>query len=671
MRFPQRATRWRRRGLLALVVSGAIERAGTVQLNWANRDSLAAEPAPPPRAGASFARLRWAAIIVPVAALVALDVVRHRMFGAWLHDYPGVLVFFAFIVTGVVSFASVVFSVIGRLERRVLEHNRQLEALNDIAATAAGSLELGDLLEVALGRVVQAMDVEVGVICLLESETDELVAACSIGLPEEVLARIARQPVEGEPIARAVVRTGCPVMIERLLDRPDLAELARAAGIRSVLSVPLKAEGKVRGVLGVASRRERAFDPVEVTLLAGIGGQLGMAVSNALLYAASQQRNQEFGGLLAVGRAAASRLDLSAMLDEALGATLSVTSAEAAEVWLAREDGELVLERHCGDAPEAFGQRTRLRVGEGLPGLAAQSGSAVVVHDLGADLRAARSDVSAAGFETYCALPLRRAGKTLGVLGLAARDRNALAASAEIRLLEGIGEQMALAVDNAQLHEQVLDMAVVEERERISRDLHDGLGQVLGFINTEALAIRKLLSSGRADEALREVMAIEEAARELSTDLRTAISGLRLPLSHGLVTALETSIAGFRAATGLSVELEVHGDSREMRMPATSEVQLLRIVQEALSNVRKHASAAPARVTLCVTSAGLELTVNDAGPGFDPERLAPKGWPRFGLQTMRERAESIGGCFEVVSAPGIGTTAIVRVPAAVQESVSS
>lgn len=619
----------------------------------------------------SFARLRWAATIVPVAALIVLDVVRHQLFASWLHDYPGALVFFAVIAVGVASFAWVVFSVIGRLERRVLEHNTQLEALNDIAATAAGSLELADLLEVALGRVVQAMDVEVGVICLLESETDELVAACAIGLPDEALALIARQPVEGEPIARAVVRSGCPVTIERLLDHPDTADIARQSGINSVLSVPLKAEGAVQGVLGVASRRVRAFDPGEITLLAGIGGQLGMAVSNALLYSASRQRNQELAGLLAVGRAAASPLDLSAMLDEALGATLSVTSAEAAEVWLATDDGELMLERHCGHAPEAFRQRTRLRVGEGLPGIAARSGSPVVVHDLSTDLRAVRPDVTAAGFETYCALPLRGSGHTVGVLAVAARDKNALARSAEIRLLEGIGEQMALAIENAQLHEQVLDCAVVEERERISRDLHDGLGQVLGYINTQALAIRKLLSSGRPDEALHEVMAIEEAARELSTDLRTAIAGLRLPLSRGLVTALETYIAGYRAATGLSVELEIHGDSRELHLPATSEVQLVRIVQEALSNVRKHASAAPARVTLRAATASLELTVTDAGPGFDPERLAPTGWPRFGLQTMRERAESIGGCFELVSAPGLGTTAIVRVPVEVREVVAS
>lgn len=374
-----------------------------------------------------------------------------------------------------------------------------------------------------------------------------------------------------------------------------------------------------------------------------------------------RQRNQELAALLAVGQAATSSLDLSELLDEALDAILAVTSAEAAEVWLMTGEGELTLERLRGVGTEAFRERTRLRLGEGLPGLAAQTGSPVVVHDLASDARFLRHEVRKLGFQTFCALPLRHRDETVGVLAVAARDREALSSGAERRLLEAVGEQVAIAIENARLHERVLDGAVLEERERIARELHDGLAQVLGYINTQTLAIKKLLASGRRDEAKEQLSSMEEAARQVYTDVREAILGLRAPRG-GLIPSLRKYLSDYGRMAGATVQLQVGEEAEALRLPASAEIQLMRIVQEALSNVRKHAKATSATVSLEAADGGLTVEVADDGQGFDLDLPVRTGWPRFGLQTMRERAQAIGGDFELSSSPGSGTRVVVRVP---------
>jgi signal transduction histidine kinase len=372
------------------------------------------------------------------------------------------------------------------------------------------------------------------------------------------------------------------------------------------------------------------------------------------------ERNRQLEALLAVGQAASSSLHLADVLDAALDAILDVTSAEAAEVWLL-EDEELLLERQRGLGAEAFRERTRFPLGEGLPGVAAASGEPVVVHDLASDPRFLRRQVTELGYQSFCALPLRRRGEIVGVLGVAARRREALAGQAEHRLLEGIGEQLAVAIENARLHRRVLDDAVLEERERLARELHDGLAQVLGYVNTQTLAIKRLLASGRTSAAEAHVAEMETTAKGAYTDVREAILGLR-PRQAGLLESVRSSVADFARMTGIAVHVEVSGGAETMTLPPTAEIQLARIVQEALSNVRKHAHATEATVTIETAGGELAVEVADDGRGFDAETPRRTGWPHFGLQTMRERAEAVGGRLEIDSTPGRGTRITMRVP---------
>jgi signal transduction histidine kinase len=376
-----------------------------------------------------------------------------------------------------------------------------------------------------------------------------------------------------------------------------------------------------------------------------------------------EQRNQELEALLAVGRAAASSLQLAEVLDEGLGSILEVTSAEAAEVWL-NEGSELRLARQCGVEPAAFAERTTLRLGEGLPGIAAETGSSIVSRDLPADGRFVRQSVKAAGFTSFCALPMSQRNETVGVVGVAAHDAAAFSSAEELRLLEGVAERLGAAIANARLHARVLDGALIDERLRLARELHDGLAQVLGYVNTQTLALGTLLDGGHISAARGELEAMREVTLREYADVRESILGLHIPgADHtGLRSALDRYVAAFGGMAGIGADLEADAYADGRPLPPAAEIQLVRIVQEALSNVRKHAEATTATVRLTSATGTLRLEIEDDGRGFDAARRGGDGWPRFGMQTMRERAKAIGGSFAITSTPGRGTIVSVELP---------
>lgn len=382
------------------------------------------------------------------------------------------------------------------------------------------------------------------------------------------------------------------------------------------------------------------------------------------LVARTDRQNAELSALLTVGRASASSVELSEMLDEALDAILAVTPAEAAELWLV-EGGGLTLARFRGAGSGAFAAQPRVLFGEGLPGKAVKAQSPVVVHDRSSDPRFEHAEVVALGLETFCALPLRRPTGIIGVLAVAACDKASFESPGERRLLEGIGEQVGLAIENARLHEQVLDRAVLEERERIARELHDGLAQVLGYINTQTLAVKKLLKSRQLEEATTQLDAMSAASLEVYEDVREAIVGLRAAPTR-LVPALRDYLSRLPRIPGCEIELRLLDGVDGIVLAPAAEIQVVRIIQEALSNVRKHSAASHVEVVVGADERQLGVEIVDDGLGFDPLLLDRTGWPRLGLQTMRERAQAIGGTYEVVSTPGMGTRVSVEVPLAVR-----
>lgn len=378
------------------------------------------------------------------------------------------------------------------------------------------------------------------------------------------------------------------------------------------------------------------------------------------------QRNQEMEALLTLAREVTGSLDVDAVLRGAARALVESTAVEAAELWLVEEGRQqIVMRQHWGGHGTPFLGQALFPLGEGLPGLVAASGQPVIVHDLRSDPRFLRQPIAQQGFQTFGAFPLRARERVVGVLAAAARSPGAMRAPEERRLLDAMCDRIAVALENAQLHEQVQNVAVLTERERIARELHDGMAQVLTYINAKAHAVDRLLAHGELDSARHQLRQMADTARSLYAEVREAILSLRSQVTRDsdLLSVLQQYVAELQSTSGLVIHFQAQVTPDQLaRLSFGKEIQVLRVVQEALSNVRKHARASEAWVVLRGSPEELEVVVRDDGRGFDPHRLGRGRWPRFGLQSMDERARAIGGTLHIESEPGRGTSVILRAP---------
>ncbi|GBD20161.1 Signal transduction histidine-protein kinase/phosphatase DegS [bacterium HR28] len=263
-------------------------------------------------------------------------------------------------------------------------------------------------------------------------------------------------------------------------------------------------------------------------------------------------------------------------------------------------------------------------------------------------------------------VPIRSGEAIVGGLYLADREDGCPFDEQDRSRLERFATQAALAITNARLHRRLTSLAVIEERERIAREMHDSLAQVLGYVITKASALRELLRQPeRLADAERHLRQLEQAARDAYADVREAILGLRTGLAPNrtLLETLRTYLERWQDQSGIAAALVVEPSDDVLRgLQPMAELQLLRIVQEALANVRKHARATQVTVKMTRLDGVLHVRIEDNGVGFDPTALERANYPRFGLATMRERAEAVGGSLTINSRPGNGTTIEAVIP---------
>jgi signal transduction histidine kinase len=205
---------------------------------------------------------------------------------------------------------------------------------------------------------------------------------------------------------------------------------------------------------------------------------------------------------------------------------------------------------------------------------------------------------------------------------------------------------------------------IIEERERIARELHDGLAQLLGFVKTKVMAVRLLLKHQQLETADEQLKQLENAAENLYTETRQAILGLKMAgdIDTGLAETLREFVPRFCDLCDISIDLEIAPPIETLSLPTETELQLLRVVQEALTNVHKHSQAGQAWIKLDISEGELALEIRDNGTGFSMKRANGKSQPNYGLAIMQERSEAIGATFDVNTRPGYGTTIQVTLP---------
>ena len=271
------------------------------------------------------------------------------------------------------------------------------------------------------------------------------------------------------------------------------------------------------------------------------------------------------------------------------------------------------------------------------------------------------------------AVPVVHIGTTIGTLWLARRPSDPPFTATDEEIARMFATHAAVVVENARLYDEVQSLAVERERQHLAHEMHDGLAQVLGFVNVKAQAVEQYLRNGDTAEARLQMAELSEAAREVYGDIRQGIVALRTHVDAGgsLREALGSYLDEFAHSTGIPIEASWEVEEASLELTPAARLQLVRVVQEALANVRRHARAESASVIFSAADDALEVAIVDDGVGFEPALARAGDRPRLGLRTMEERAQAAGGTLAIESLPGEGTVVRVRLPDAVRRSASA
>ena len=376
-------------------------------------------------------------------------------------------------------------------------------------------------------------------------------------------------------------------------------------------------------------------------------------------------RTKELATLNTLAAVVSRSLNLEEILNDALDEELEIMGMEKGQAFLLEEETQrLILIAHRGLSDELVRYTARLPWGSSTSGLAAREERPVFRKVADYPESRLKDMVQREGIQLVVSTPLMAKGKTVGAIDLGSQTLRSITPE-ELSLLAAIGHQIGVAVENARLYEQAQELAVVEERGRLARDLHDAVTQTLFSASLIAEALPTLWENDQ-DEGRRLLAEMRRLSRGALAEMRTLLLELRpaavVEASLGdLLRQLAEAVTGRK---DVSVTVSVEG---QCALPTDVHVALYRIAQEALNNVVKHAHASQVTVGLRCTSSlptgvgeeqqeTVELHVSDDGRGFDPSSISPD---HLGLGIMRERAQVIGATLEIESRPGHCTQVMV------------
>lgn len=415
-----------------------------------------------------------------------------------------------------------------------------------------------------------------------------------------------------------------------------------AKGFVELVQIPLLWQRQVVGMLEIAARHRGELRTLADEWCYAVGRALAAKLEAAqeLEHVRAQLAAEK--RLWEAGLEVTATEDYDQVLRTIVERARELIHAEASALCLWNQEKEIWVVQGTSGTPEAFAVET-LQFERG-------DGGRVECPVVRFKFRQAHLD-----------LPVRRNGHIVGCLCVASQTPREYSAE-ERALLMGIASQAALAVERARALQTMGSRAATAERERLAREIHDTLAQILGFVHIKTGVVQEWLTQGNLAQAQTELEQLSRLSQELYQDTRELVLGLHgeTDATHDLADMIQTYLERFSQFCNLPTTFE-RGDL-DVTFPPAVEVQLLRVVQEALSNVRKHARAKHAWVSLRRAQDQALLEIRDDGQGFDPAHPTRGFGPRFGLQSMRERVESIHGAFAVHSAPGQGTRIQVTVP---------
>ena len=566
--------------------------------------------------GVTIRRLKVIGIVVPVAFIVTSELVEQAFIERFRPD-PGQLALGVVVVSSVFVFGTAMFFLIDRAHRVMLRQNQAMIAANAVFAAIRGDLDTDQIIDAALESVL--------------ASTGASGVAVTAPADDDVITWRKAASHGGEAVT----------------DREDGAA-------STVLDIPLLAGSTSVGAMLLHLSAETGKpDWLTSTILGDISQQLGTTIQHAQLIADLQRRKNEgralYDVLLQISRQTSPEETLSSVVgiardqlraDEAVLCLTESMSGFAGTGGVGGVDGATTIAVPSRDEP-------------------------VCVAPEAVHLRTHRPDACpkrcASAYAVTISVPLRGPTGPFGDLWLGRRQPQPFSGT-DRRFLEVLAELAVIAITHARILESERQDAILIERERIAREMHDSLAQVLGVTHIRLRALGSKTTRLELPAVTGELNELADICHEAYGDVREAILGLRESSQpdRPLLESLRAYVEKFSRQSGIATTLQSTLD-HELLLSPRCEVQVIRVIQEALTNVRKHSGAHSAVVRISSTAGVTTFVVADDGTGFALNAV-PTERDGFGLQTMRERIKQVNGHITIDAAPQRGTRIIVEVP---------
>lgn len=575
---------------------------------------------------------------------------------------------------GAVSTLARAITARARAERELQERVRQQAAVAELGQRALANADLATLMDEAVVLIARTIAVDLCALLELLPDGTALRFQATSGWRTEARAR-GRVPTGSASQAGHTLHTGMPVIVEdlRTETRFEANDLLRAHGAVSGMTVIVPGHDRPYGILSVHTRRVRMFTTDDIHFLAAIGNVLAAAIERVRAYETLEQRvserTRELSALLEVSHTVTSTLELEPLLGLILDQLQTVVDNVGAGIFVPQGEYLRVLD-YRGPIPreQMVGRIFRIDQAPSYREILHNDGRPIIIDDVWGQSPHAHKyqrstntplDPSYQYIRSLLVVPLKVKERLIGVVRIDHNAPNAYTPRhAELAL--AFANQAAVAIENARLYARAQEAAMLEERQRLARDLHDSVTQALYGTTLYAEAAARLLAVGDYATATDYVRDVGHTTQEALREMRLLLFELRPPdlAQDGLAAALRTRMAAVEGRVpGLSTVVEVRED---IPLPSPVEEALYGVAREALNNALKHASARQVRLSLRREDAAVALEIEDDGDGFDPATAAHGGG--FGLRGMTERVARVRGILSVRSTPGQGTVVRVEAP---------
>ncbi len=539
--------------------------------------------------------------------------------------------------------------------------------LTQISAALSTSLDLDQTLRDTLERLNATIAFDAATVFLLDDGQRELKVKAAIGVPVS-LAELTSFKV-GEGVVGWVVQHATTALIANSAVDARYKSTGPARQARTVLAAPLRTATGVLGALVLVRPAAEPFGPDHQRLVEAVASQAAVAIEHSRLFETERASRRRAEALLEAAQACSDAVTVPELLQRAVKRVAVTMRARGAAIFLPDEDlATIAGVFEGGDEPTSILQGLVKQRIDAFPlGRALRDAHDPIVVDA-ADHRELIPEVvwSRLAARQLVAIPIRWQDQLLAalVVGFA---QGASAGPAEVELLSEVGRQVALGMERLRLqgrvHEQVNQMAVVGERNRIARDLHDGIVQYVYALGLNLEHARDLLQADPPAAATILTQSVEQVNHVLS-EMRTFIYQLRpiIMREKEIGQWIADLCRQFQQATEIEVVTQIGKTGGRELSPEIS-IALFRIIQETLANIYQHASARSATLLLEFQPEGVRLQIADDGVGFD---LARRGAPEIGrghgLANIEERVRDLNGTVRLDSALGHGSRLEAVIP---------